>query len=119
MNVKKIMFTFFLAKPLFKKIVYSLLIFILKLLPENRNTTALSFSTVKKVVVINAVNLGDASVVYLSAMVNVTDVATTKTGDQFLHLGARNPTVPGTFTFFAARVFARITASGVNFGLSN
>jgi hypothetical protein len=58
----------------------------------------------------------DGQNIYLSALVNVTDPAATKTGDYFLHIGT-----PGgaAFTSFAARVFARITASGVNFGISN
>lgn len=58
----------------------------------------------------------DGQNIYLSCMVNITDPAATKSGDYFLHLGSG----PGaTFSTFAARVFARITASGVNFGLSN
>ncbi|MBL7746926.1 MAG: T9SS type A sorting domain-containing protein [Chitinophagaceae bacterium] len=58
----------------------------------------------------------DGQSIYISLLVNITDPAATKTGDYFFHIGT-----PGgaTFTSFAARVFARITASGVNFGLSN
>lgn len=58
----------------------------------------------------------DGQSIYYSVLVNVTDAAATKTGDYFLHIGT-----PGgaSFTSFAARVFARITASGVNFGISN
>ena len=54
--------------------------------------------------------------IYYSCLVNVTESAATKTGEYFLHIGT-----PGgaTFTSFAARVFARVTVSGVNFGLSN
>jgi hypothetical protein len=54
--------------------------------------------------------------IYFSCMINVTDVAATKTGDYFLHIGSGGGT---TFTAFAARVFAKITATGVNFGISN
>jgi Secretion system C-terminal sorting domain len=54
--------------------------------------------------------------IYLSALVNVTDPAATKVGDYFLHLGSGGGT---TFTLFASRVFAKITAGVVNFGLSN
>jgi|CXWL01.1.fsa_nt_gi hypothetical protein len=59
----------------------------------------------------------NGSTVYFSALVNVNDAASDKTGDYFLHIGDR---VDATaFTLFAARVFARITANAVNFGLSN
>ncbi len=59
---------------------------------------------------------GNGTSVYYSCMVRVTDPAATKTGDYFLHIGT-----PGgaSFTNFAARIFARITASGVNFGIHN
>ena len=53
--------------------------------------------------------------IYISAMVNVTDAATSKTGDYFLNLGN---TAGATFANFNVRVFARITATGVNFGIS-
>lgn len=58
----------------------------------------------------------DGQNIYFSALINVTDPAATKTGDYFFHIGT-----PGgaSFTNFAARVFARITATGVNFGISN
>jgi len=58
----------------------------------------------------------DGQSIYISLLVNITDPAATKTGDYFFHIGT-----PGgaSFTSFAARVFARITASGVNFGISN
>ncbi len=60
-------------------------------------------------------NAPDQSV-YFSCLVRITDAAATKTGDYFMHLGT-----PGgsTFTLFAARVFAKITSSNVNFGISN
>ena len=54
--------------------------------------------------------------VYFSFLVNVNDAATTKSGDYFFISGS-----PGgaTWTAFAARVFAKITAGSVYFGLSN
>jgi hypothetical protein len=54
--------------------------------------------------------------VYFSFLVNVNDVATTKNGDYFFMSGS-----PGgaTWTAFAARVFAKITAGNVYFGISN
>jgi len=59
----------------------------------------------------------NGDVAYLSFLVNITDTASNKVGDQFIHLGQRiNPT---TFTFFAARFFVKIVAGNVNFGLSN
>jgi FG-GAP-like repeat len=59
----------------------------------------------------------NGAVVYYSCLVNVNEAATDKTGDYFIHIGDRID--PTTFTFFAARVFARIVGSNVNFGLSN
>ena len=53
--------------------------------------------------------------IYISAMVNVTDAAATKAGDYFLSLGN---TAGASFANFNVRVFARITATGVNFGIS-
>jgi hypothetical protein len=53
--------------------------------------------------------------IYISALVNVTDPAATKTGDYFLHLGN---TAGAGFANFNVRLFARITATGVNFGIS-
>ena len=58
----------------------------------------------------------DGQNIYFSALVNVNEATNTKTGDYFLHLGG---TAGATLTTFAARVFARTTASGVNFGISN
>jgi len=60
----------------------------------------------------------DGSTIYLSALLNVTEAANSLTGGYFLHLGDR---VSGTsFTTFAARVFAKVDASGnVNFGFAN
>lgn len=54
--------------------------------------------------------------IYFSFLVNVNDVATTKSGDYFFISGS-----PGgaTWTAFAARIFAKITAGNVYFGLSN
>ncbi len=55
---------------------------------------------------------GNGTSVYYSCMVNITDVAATRTGDYFMHIGS-------SASAFAARVYARITASGVNFGINN
>ncbi|MFM2206904.1 MAG: hypothetical protein RL213_879, partial [Bacteroidota bacterium] len=54
--------------------------------------------------------------VYASFLVNVTEPATSKTGDYFFHLGS-----PGgaSWTAYSARVFARVVSGSVNFGLSN
>lgn len=60
---------------------------------------------------------GDGSTVYFSALVNVNDAASNKTGDYFLHIGDRQDAT--NFTSFAARVFVRIVADAVNFGISN
>jgi len=59
----------------------------------------------------------NGSVIYFGFMANVTDAATAKTGDYFIHLGDR--VAPDAFTLFGARVFARIVGGNVNFGLSN
>ena len=58
----------------------------------------------------------DGQNIYFSCLINITDAAATKTGDYFIHIGSGGG---AAFTTFAARVFARITASGVNFGISN
>ncbi len=70
------------------------------------------------------VNLGFAAqsvngtTIYFSALVNVTETANDLIGEYFLHLGDR--LTPTSFSFFCARVFARVDISGnVNFGLSN
>lgn len=55
----------------------------------------------------------DGQSVYVSALVNVTDAGSARTGDYFLHLGP-NP----ISTAFVGRVAARIVADNVNFGLS-
>ncbi len=54
--------------------------------------------------------------VYIAFMANINDAATSKTGDYFFHIGS-----PGgaAWTAFAGRVFAKIVAGNVNFGLSN
>lgn len=49
---------------------------------------------------------------FFSCLVNVTDAAATKSGDYFIHF------LTGTSSF-SARVYGRITASGVNFGVNN
>lgn len=59
----------------------------------------------------------NGAVIYYSFLVNVTDPATAKTGDYFIHIGDR--AAADSFTLFAARVFARIVGGSVNFGLSN
>ena len=53
--------------------------------------------------------------IYYSCLVRVTEAAN-KSGEYFLHIGT-----PGgaSFSAFAARVFAKVTAGVVNFGLSN
>jgi hypothetical protein len=59
----------------------------------------------------------DGTSIYLSTLVNISDAASTKSGDYFLNIGDR---VSGTsFTSFSARVFAKITSDVVNFGISN
>lgn len=55
--------------------------------------------------------------IYYSFLVNVNESASDKNGDYFIHLGDR--VSPTNFTFFAGRVFAKITSDTVNFGLSN
>lgn len=55
--------------------------------------------------------------IYYSFLVNVNELASDKTGDYFIHLGDR--VTPTNFTFFAGRVFAKISSDTVNFGLSN
>ncbi|CAN5426087.1 hypothetical protein BH11BAC3_BH11BAC3_34480 [soil metagenome] len=54
--------------------------------------------------------------IYYSFLVNVTEAASTKTGDYFFHLGTGTGT---SFSSFAARVFVKVTADVVNFGMSN
>jgi hypothetical protein len=54
--------------------------------------------------------------VYVSALINVTDLATSKTGDYFFHIGSPGGT---SWTAFAGRVYAKIVGGNVNFGLSN
>ena len=59
----------------------------------------------------------NGGVVYFSSLVNVTDAASDKAGDYFIHIGDR--VAADAFTLFASRVFVKITANVVNFGLSN
>ncbi len=59
----------------------------------------------------------DGDVLYLSYLVDVTDTSSNKTGDYFIHIGNRASAI--SFSSFAARFFAKITAGAVNFGLSN
>ncbi len=58
----------------------------------------------------------DGQSIYFSFLASVTDPAATKTGDYFFNIGTPGGAV---FTTFAARVYARITATGVNFGINN
>ncbi|MEO7446036.1 MAG: T9SS type A sorting domain-containing protein [Ferruginibacter sp.] len=58
----------------------------------------------------------DGQNIYVSLLVNVTDAATDKTGDYIFHLGDGGG---ASFTLFAARLYVKITASAVNFGISN
>jgi hypothetical protein len=69
----------------------------------------------------NVIYASQTSNVYYSCLVNVTE-AGNKSGDYFLHLGGGGTgctTGCTTFTSFCARLFAKTTASGVNFGISN
>ncbi|MEO6232051.1 MAG: T9SS type A sorting domain-containing protein [Ferruginibacter sp.] len=54
--------------------------------------------------------------IYYSFLVNVTEAAANKNGDYFFHLGTGTGT---SFSMFAARVFVKVTANVVNFGISN
>ncbi len=58
----------------------------------------------------------DGAVIYFSFMVNVTETGI-KSGDYFIHIG--NRVSANSFTYFCARVFAKVSGSVVNFGLSN
>lgn len=60
---------------------------------------------------------GADATVYTAVLVSVTDTASAKTGDQFLHIGERSNAT--TFTAFSSRLFVRITGGQVNFGISN
>lgn len=62
---------------------------------------------------------GLGSVVWMSALINVTE-ASAQTGGYFLHLGDRSDTDPTSFTSFSARLWAKTDNTGVvNFGVSN
>ena len=58
----------------------------------------------------------DGQSIYFSGLLSVTE-SLDKSGDYILHIG--NATSPTSFSSFAARVFVRTTATGVNFGISN
>lgn len=60
---------------------------------------------------------GNGSTVYASLLVSVIDTAVNVSGDYFFHLGYR--TGATTFTSFSSRLFARIVAGNVQFGISN
>jgi hypothetical protein len=55
----------------------------------------------------------DGQSIYVSALLNVTETASSKSGDYFLHLG---PSPIGTS--FAGRVAVRVATDNVNFGIS-
>ena len=58
----------------------------------------------------------NGTTVYFSFMVNVTESAN-KTGDYFIHIGDRASAT--SFSSFSARIFERVVAGSVNFGISN
>ncbi|PKL84412.1 MAG: hypothetical protein CVV24_00305 [Ignavibacteriae bacterium HGW-Ignavibacteriae-3] len=58
----------------------------------------------------------NGATVYFSFMLKVTESAN-KSGDYFIHIGNRTSVI--SFSSFCARVFAKTTSSGVNFGISN
>jgi hypothetical protein len=58
----------------------------------------------------------DGQSVYVSMLVNINDAATAKAGDYFFNIGDGGG---AAFTLFSARLFAKITTSTVNFGISN
>src|SRR6218665_3456248 len=60
-----------------------------------------------------AVQNTDGQSVYVSALLNVSEAASSKSGDYFLHLG---PSPIGTA--FVGRVAARVVSDNVNFGIS-
>lgn len=60
---------------------------------------------------------GTGTELFVSLLVSVTDTATSKTGDYFVHLG--NRTSATNFTTFSSRLFARIVSGSVNFGIGN
>jgi hypothetical protein len=60
---------------------------------------------------------GAGTSVYASLLVNVTEPAADKTGDNLFHLG--NRTSSTIFTNFSSRLFVRVVAGAVNFGVSN
>ena len=63
---------------------------------------------------------GDGSVVWMSALIRVTDAANyTGNGVNVLHLGDRSDTDPSGLTNFAARVYIKANATGVAIGASN
>ncbi len=60
----------------------------------------------------------DGTTLYTSMLVNVTDNSASKAGDYFFNMGYAVSS--SSFTFFCARLFAKITSAGVvNFGISN
>ena len=60
----------------------------------------------------------DGTTLYTSMLVNVTDNSASKAGDYFFNMGYAVSS--SSFTYFCARLFAKITSAGVvNFGISN
>lgn len=55
--------------------------------------------------------------IYSSFLLNITDTALSNTGDYFYHLGYQSSST--SFTAFCSRLFARINAGSVQFGISN
>jgi hypothetical protein len=55
--------------------------------------------------------------IFSSLLVNISDTATSKTGDYFYHLGYQSSST--SFTSFSSRLFAKIVSGNVQFGISN
>lgn len=60
---------------------------------------------------------GNGTKIFYSFLIKVTENATNKSGDYFIHIGNRSSET--NFTSFSARVFVKIENDNVNFGLSN
>lgn len=60
---------------------------------------------------------GNGTTIYASFLVNVTESASAKTGNYFVHIGNRISS--SEFTLFSSRIFARVVSDNVNFGISN
>jgi hypothetical protein len=55
--------------------------------------------------------------IFSSLLVNISDTATSKSGDYFFHLGYQSSST--SFTAFSSRLFAKIVSGNVQFGISN